>query len=244
MRRLRTTLIALVMACSGSSAAPSRQVAAEPIGELTPTRRASMCVTLGHVDSGAFAGAITAPKVRAVVPDAHGDAAELRFVYAGPSEEEAPLASGQVRRQVGLKLRAADGCNLVYVMWRWAPGRPMLEVSVKRNRGAATHAACGTAGYRKLEPDRVVRAPRPAYGNAHTLSARIEGDRLTATIDGTVVWRGSIGADARDLRGLAGLRTDNVALSSVELWTATAREPLAAAAPPTCEPPKVRSAGR
>ncbi|MEA2752645.1 MAG: hypothetical protein QOI41_6788, partial [Myxococcales bacterium] len=55
--------------------------------------------------------------VRAVIAGDRSRAAELAFVYRGPSVSTAPLANGELRRQIGLKLRAQDTCNVVYVMW-------------------------------------------------------------------------------------------------------------------------------
>ena len=89
--------------------------------------------------------------MRALAPGSTGDAAELAFVYRGPSREETRLASGELRRQIGLKLRARDTCNVVYVMWQLEP-EPRILVSMKRNPGLSTHAGCGAGGYVTLEP--------------------------------------------------------------------------------------------
>src|SRR5437870_3663128 len=100
------------------------------------------CVTRGRVDAG---GRVGVPKMRAVLPDSDGNAAEVRFTYFGPSDVEEPLASGLPRRQIGLKLRAQDPCNLVYVMWRLHP-EARIVVSVKRNPGKHASRECGNAG--------------------------------------------------------------------------------------------------
>ena len=62
-----------------------------------------------------------------------------------------PLASGEMRRQFGLKLRAEDACNLVYAMWRIEP-ESKLVVSVKSNPGQHTSAQCGNRGYQNIKP--------------------------------------------------------------------------------------------
>ncbi len=161
---------------------------------------------------------ITEPVVRAVVPGSAGDVAALRFTYRGFTDEAVALGSGQIRRQLGLKLRAADGCNLVYVMWRIDPG-PGIEVSIKRNPGQHTHAECGTRGYQKLTSARRLSAP-PLEPNAeHTLHAEIIGDELVAWVDDHLVWQGSLGEAAADLAGPVGLRTDNVIVDAVLLTT-------------------------
>ena len=59
---------------------------------------------------------VEVPRMRAVLPGSGGDEAELHFSWLGPTEGLVPLASGELRQQVGLKLRAQDACNLVYVM--------------------------------------------------------------------------------------------------------------------------------
>lgn len=168
-------------------------------------------VTRGNIAPLPSGGAhVSEPTVRAVAPGSDGSAARLRFVYRGPSAGEARLASGELRRQIGLKLRAEDGCNLVYVMWRIAP-RAGLVVSVKRNPGARTHRECGARGYRNLVATAGTAAPlaAPAPGSAHVLSARLDGSALTVEADGAVAWRGDIGADAAALGGPAGWRSDN-----------------------------------
>ncbi len=93
---------------------------------LTPISLDDLHVTNGVVTAlrnGALA--IDTPSSRAVVrtaPVSGADqAAEIRFRYVGPSKADKPLASGELRRQIGLKLRAADSCNVVYVMWHIAP---------------------------------------------------------------------------------------------------------------------------
>jgi hypothetical protein len=196
-----------VTACSSSIAAPidrAPSVDVAPVGQL--------CVTHGAIDNRA----IVEPTVRAFAEDAGGDAAELAFTYRGDSQTGRALANGQLRRQVGLKLRAENGCNVVYVMWRLDP-KPKLDVSVKSNPGKRTHEECGADGYIKVKPARAVAVPAFAPGEAHTLRAEILGDELTAWIDGRVAWHGMLPAEARALAGPAGLRSDNVMLDGVAL---------------------------
>src|SRR5580704_8779689 len=96
-----------------------------------------------RVTRGAIAqGEIRRPTVRAVAVDSDGESAELHFELVGASETDRVFASGGLRRQLGLKLRAANTCNVVYVMWRIAPAAG-LSVQVKYNPGKRTHVACG-----------------------------------------------------------------------------------------------------
>ncbi|MBZ5554066.1 MAG: hypothetical protein LAO21_15225 [Acidobacteriia bacterium] len=61
---------------------------------------------------------VSSPKMRAVVPSAISPIAEVHFKYLGPTAGSSPLGSGEMCRQFGLKLRAQDPCNLLYVMWQ------------------------------------------------------------------------------------------------------------------------------
>jgi hypothetical protein len=203
-------LVTLAAACGGNTeAAPTRK--RMPVAALRPVTE--LCVTRGTAKLGEQ---VTEPTMRAVAPGTSGDAAALQFVFRGDSADTRELASGQARRQLGLKLRAADGCNLVYVMWRLDP-RPALEVSVKRNPGKHDHAACGADGYTKVKPTKSWRVPALAVGDAHTLRATIAGDDLTVWIDDDVAWRGSLPRSTRTLHGPAGMRSDNVAFELIAL---------------------------
>ncbi|MEO6772928.1 MAG: hypothetical protein ABI467_07880 [Kofleriaceae bacterium] len=199
-------------ACSSTSAGPLEHrdpsIAIAPAGEL--------CVTRGAIEQAA----ITEPTVRAFAPTSAGDAAQLAFTFRGDAPTARALANGQDRRQVGLKLRAQDGCNVVYVMWRLDP-RPKLEVSVKRNAGKRTHEECGADGYTKVKPShRAAPVPALVAGASHTLRAEIVGDELFAWIDGALAWQGRLPDEARALVGPAGLRTDNLELADLELSAA------------------------
>jgi hypothetical protein len=81
---------------------------------LSPVSRANLCVTEGTVNP--LPGqrlAVDVAKMRAYVNAYTQPEAEARFTYLGATPNEAPLASGEMRRQFGLKLRAQDACNLV-----------------------------------------------------------------------------------------------------------------------------------
>ena len=179
----------------------------------------SLCVTKGRIASTR----ITEPTVRAVATTSTGDGAALTFLFRGDSARTRELANGDARRQIGLKLRAANGCNLVYVMWRLDP-KPKVEVSVKWNPGMATHGECGADGYTKVKAQHAEGPPGLEVGSTHTLRAEIHGDELTAWIDDTVAWRGALPETARSLSGPAGLRSDNLALDVVEFRAALARD--------------------
>ena len=201
---VRLGLLVLCAACShGSDRSSPDPVPAAKLVAVTPE---ALCVT-----HGALAGAkIEVPTFRAVATGHAGDAASMKFRAHGETADTRALASGQLRRQLGLKLRADDGCNLVYVMWRLDP-KPKLEVSVKRNAGQKTAKECGAAGYTKLKPDKAIAFLPFNDGKPHELRAEITGDTLAAWIDGQLAWRGELPAAARELHGPAGVRSDNIA---------------------------------
>src|SRR5262249_42100776 len=128
-----------------------------------------------------------------------------------------PLASGELRRQIGLKLRAADGCNLVYVMWRLEP-KAQLVVSTKLNPGKRTHRECGANGYVNLKPRAGTSPAPPVVGSEHRLHAAIDGKLLRVWADRVLAWEGELPDAALALRGPAGVRSDNGAFT-VELLT-------------------------
>jgi hypothetical protein len=171
-----------------------------------------LCVTHGAVRAQRSGFAVTEPSMRAVVAGPPAHSVTLRFTYLGPTKKTVALRSGAVRRQLGVKLRAKDGCNVVYLMWRLEP-EPGLVASVKRNDGERTAAECENGGYENVKPERTGPLPLVEVGVTHTLSAAMDGDLLTATVDGLLVWQGHMGPDALAFDGPAGVRTDNVALA-------------------------------
>lgn len=178
---------------------------ADPLERVTGNR---LCVTRGRVEALAEGRVrIREPKVRAVVAGSDGQRVEMKFTYQGPSEDSSPLDSGELRRQVGLKLHAHDSCNLLYVMWRIAP-KAQVVVSVKRNPGQKTHAECGTHGYTNLKGTGV-QPPPLEPGSTHVLAATLNGRALEVFADGKLAWKGDVGEEAASLTGPVGVRTDN-----------------------------------
>jgi hypothetical protein len=180
-------------------------------GSLRQVEPDELCVTNGTVALRDSALAVETPSSRAVVRTAGraGDqAAEIRFRYLGPSSTDKPLASGELRRQIGLKLQAEDSCNVVYAMWHIAPDT-RVAVSVKRNTALHAHTQCGAGGYVFLKSrKRIDPPPTIQPGEAHVLRAELHRGELTVTTDGEVAWQGSLGAALPS--GPMGFRTDNV----------------------------------
>ncbi|RKH73672.1 hypothetical protein D7W81_03190 [Corallococcus aberystwythensis] len=181
---------------------------------LAPVTRRQLHVTEGQLvnlqeearDGTRFA--IEVPRQRAVVPETTGDEAELRFTWLGSTDPVIPLASGRHREQVGLKLRARDGCNALYAMWRIAPSAGIV-VQFKSNPDDHESGECGNAGYSTVQPRVMEPLDKLSPGEPHVLRARIDADVLTVYADGQRVWEGLLPADALRLEGPAGMRTDN-----------------------------------
>lgn len=180
---------------------------------LPPAGRSSLNVTEGELlpdAAGAFR--VEAPKVRAVLQRTTTQDVALDFTYLGPTAEQLPLGSGELRRQVALKLRAENGCNVVYATWRFSPHNAVV-VSLKRNPGQRSSAECGNRGYRNLQPQESAAPPPIREGAHHILRAAFEQAQLSVWIDGVRVWRGVLGPDALGLSGPVGMRTDNVRIA-------------------------------
>lgn len=154
---------------------------------------------------------VRSPALRAWVGHSPRSVVELEFAYLGPARAEAPLASGELRRQVGLELRAQDSCNLLYVMWRIEPV-PALMVSLKSNPGQQRHRECRDRGYVNLEPQRAAPLPALRLGERHVLRASASASELTVWVDGRRHWQGRLPAAAAALVGPVGVRSDNAEL--------------------------------
>jgi hypothetical protein len=177
-----------------------------------PVSRANLCVTEGTIEE--LPGrrlSVSVPKMRAYVNAYTQPVAEVRFTYLGSTGNEAPLASGEMRRQFGLKLRAQDACNLVYAMWRIEP-ESKLVVSVKSNPGEHTSTQCGNRGYQNIKPRRSVPVPTLRSGDTHVLRAQMNGAEMQVFADNSLVWEGSVGQDALAFDGPVGIRSDNARL--------------------------------
>src|SRR5262245_43091310 len=129
----RVVVIALLVASCNSA---GRDVVRAPHGDnQMPASRvyeistAGLRVTHGEVEAGARSLRIEHPVVRAVLRARTTQDVELRFTYRGPTSTRVALGSGETRVQIGAKLRAADGCNLVYAMLRLEP-EPSVVVQV------------------------------------------------------------------------------------------------------------------
>jgi len=172
--------------------------------------RDNLCVTDGAIEQAGERLSVNVPKMRAYVRAWTAQSIEQRITYVGPTKQESALASGQMRRQFGLKLRAQDPCNLVYAMWRIDP-KSELVVSVKKNPTQHTSKQCGNHGYTNIKPRKASAVPRLQPGQSHTLRAEMKNEELRVFVDDRPVWEGDVEAGAK-LEGPVGIRSDNVHL--------------------------------
>ncbi len=173
---------------------------------ISPDR---FCITSGRVlEDGASGMRVERGGMRGVVAGGGSRAAEVAFTYFGPSVSDAPLASGEVRRQMGLSLRKRDSCNAVYAMWHIEP-KPAIVVLVKSNPAKTTHSQCGAKGYIPVHSQREVPAPVVTRNAPHTLRAELSGAMLDVYADQTLVWEGNLPPEAFAFDGPAGVRSDN-----------------------------------
>lgn len=187
--------------------------AAKPSGaKLRSVSRANLCATEGKIDEAPRQRlTVSVPKMRAYLNAVTPQVIEARFTYLGSTTNEARLGSGDLRRQFGLKRRAQDACNLVYVMWRIEP-ESKLVVSVKSNPGRHTSAECGNRGYGNVRPLRSTLVPVLHAGETHILRAEMNEAGIRVFADNSLVWEGSVGADARAFDRPVGIRSDNARL--------------------------------
>jgi hypothetical protein len=205
-RAPRCAIVAILLCLCAAPAIADDAVAGSPIGRVGG---GSLCVTNGVVSplpDGRLA--IETASSRGVVRGSDGQAAEIRFRYLGPTADSKPLASGELRRQIGIKLHAQDTCNLLYVMWHIEPDSK-IGVSIKRNPTQHTHAECNANGYTTIRPSAGVTMPRILPREAHALRAELRGTDLIVLADGRRVWVGTVGVGLAGIDGPVGFRTDN-----------------------------------
>jgi len=173
----------------------------------TPVK--DFCVTEGHISrSQGQWMRVDSTKMRAVLGVVGKPEAELRFRYVGETQDRSLLRSGGDRTQIGLKLKAQDDCNVLYVMWRVSPVSGLV-VSVKSNPGQHRHAECGNSGYTNIRGTLSKPVPKITEGSEHSLHATLNGTSLSVDVDGALAWEGNVSDDVLHFDGPAGMRSDN-----------------------------------
>lgn len=199
-----------------AAGSPATSATRPPPWQLIP--KSGLEVTDGTIASvGPKALLETAdPGMRASALDGgrHARDARLWFRYLGESTTTEPLGSGLIRRQIGLKLRAPDPCNLLYVMWHAFPD-DAIQVQVKRNPGQTTSAECGNRGYTTITTIPLGPGDATADHSAHRLQAETRRSPngalvLTLFTDGSLLRKLRISASlTAGLKGPIGVRSDN-----------------------------------
>src|SRR5215510_9755848 len=201
------SLIWLPLCCAPLLAGLARE--ADGKTSMKPVGRSKLCITEGEIEQREDNKlSVSVPKMRAFVTGPTLQEVEAHFTYLGPSKKSSPLASGELRRQLGLKLRAQDGCNLVYAMWRIEP-KAELVVSVKSNPGMTQSSECDAHGYHNIKPTQASNVPDVKRGHRYTLRAIIDSVKMRVYANNNQVWEGDLGAEARGINGPVGVRTDN-----------------------------------
>jgi hypothetical protein len=186
--------------------------------ELSAATELELCTTLGQLQTQGKPWRVESPKFRATVKGSGGRHVSLEFRFLGETEQRSRLKSGAEHGQLGLKLLSRDTCNVLYVMWRHSP-RAELVVSLKHNPAEREHAGCENRGYLRLRPESSSPVPALEPGQVHRLRADVVADTLRVHVDGGLVWQGKLGDNALELRGNAGVRSDNLRFELLELKT-------------------------
>ena len=217
--RLSCMIVVPTVACGATPEGPAvmrkRPAASQALAQqaLQPVDANAFCVTEGDwlTDANTKLLKVRQPRLRAVLNTPGDTVAEVEFVYHGATKTFVLLASGDTRQQVGIKLQAADACNVVYIMWRLGNAHA-ITVSTKLNPGEHASNTCGNRGYVRSKPLLSVPVPTVLPETRHVLRAELTDYWLRAYADGNLVWEGDIGDTAAALRGPVGIRCDNVAL--------------------------------
>ena len=166
-------------------------------------------VSDGKIDKAAGDRLIVGSKeMRATLNKGASQKVTVNFTYLGPTSEVSHLGNGDVRHQFGIKLKAQDICNLIYVMWNFDAQK--IAVSVKLNPGQRTHEDCLDRGYiNNIKPRVSALPPSVRAEQPHSLSANLQGQELTVKADGRIVWQGMLVPVVLEFQGPVGLRSDN-----------------------------------
>ncbi|MEZ0391398.1 MAG: Ig domain-containing protein [Pseudobdellovibrionaceae bacterium] len=164
-----------------------------------------ICATNGQVQTNSAESIeVTTATSRSVVTTPTEQKIRIDFTYLAPIND--PAANPNGHRQIGLKLRAANSCNVLYVMWPVAGGP--LKVTLKRNDGMKNHSECGPEGYTNLTPSLSKTVSALQIGRKYRLQAEYENETLNVYASGVKAWSGMIENQDIPFQGPVGVRTD------------------------------------
>ena len=155
---------------------------------------------------------VSTKEMRATLKFTTEQTATVKFTYLGPTKDVSRPGTAKVLSQFGIKLRAQNDCNVIYVMWRFSPDQK-IAISIQRNPGKRTHAECLDRGYINNLKPRLSDSPPPVEPNQpHVLTVSMSDSDLSVTTDNKLVWWGDLGPVALSLKGPVGVRSDNARL--------------------------------
>jgi len=157
-------------------------------------------VSWGSLTRHPKSGMLAEGSVRADFGEARHRYVDLEFVYLGPSTQDVALASGEMRRQIGIIMRSQNICNLVYIMWHLEP-KPVIEILTKRNPDLRTHEECGDRGYTLIASTSAPARLAFRVGERRRLAARLDGLNLTVWVDDGVAWQGDLSPEVLTFDG-------------------------------------------
>jgi hypothetical protein len=173
------------------------------VAMISPTIASGYTVTNGTITYANNKFYTEDSATRMEFPKTDGNSLTILAEYLGKTTITEPLASGVVQEQFGIKLRAANTCNLVYVMRRFSP-YSRVTIMYKQNIGMTTHEECKDGGYVIVKD---ISVPAVPIGTTVKLSAKFDNNILTVTLDDKIVWAGIV--DFKQV-GVSGFRSDNV----------------------------------
>jgi hypothetical protein len=171
-------------------------------GLINPVTAATFKVTNGTATYKDGVIEVSSVASRIDFPNTNGERFGIIAQYNGPTETTIPLASGVVQEQFGIKLRAANTCNLIYIMRRFTPVSK-VTIMYKQNIGMTTHEECGDKGYAIIKD---IPVPSIPVGTLVRLEGKFEGSTLTVKLNDKIIWVGLV--DFRQT-GISGFRSDN-----------------------------------
>lgn len=190
----------------------TKPTSSPPKSGLANISKNRLRVTLGKIStspSGILS--ISDPEVRAMVEGGKPQKIAMSFTYLGPTEKTEPLASGRIRRQLGLKMAQENSCNRISIMWHAYPAT-RIQIQTKENPGKETSSECGASGYSTVA-NIIKNVPALKLGSSHKLETELIGRQLTVYIDDKKIWSGSVPAKTLKFNGQVGVRTDNVRMT-------------------------------
>lgn len=160
------------------------------------------------------------PQTRGTIELNQKDALQLCFKIKKNQQQVSLLASGRERRQVGIKLKAQDSCNTLYVMWHFFPRFEMV-ISEKINSSQHVHQQCGNKGYhvlKRLPLEHLTNSILPPLNELndadrfYLLQARLDphSQHLSVYLNYQLLWTGPVHQQWGHISAPVGLRTDNM----------------------------------